>query len=50
MGRPEVDFVGLSRSLGVEAHRVADPDELAEHVRESLAGDAPRLSEVPISR
>jgi hypothetical protein len=27
--RPEVDFVGLSRSLGVEAHRVADPDELA---------------------
>jgi benzoylformate decarboxylase len=48
--RPEVDFVGLSRSLGVEAHRVADPDELAERVRESLAGDLPRLFEVPITR
>lgn len=47
---PEVDFVGLARSLGVPADRVADPDELSERVRSSLAGDGPRLFEVPISR
>jgi benzoylformate decarboxylase len=47
---PEVDFVGLARSLGVEAHRVADPDELSQRVRDSLAGDVPRLFEVPIAR
>lgn len=46
---PAVDFVGLSRSLGVEAHRITEPDELAERVRESLAGDQPRLFEVPIA-
>ena len=33
---PEIDFVGLARSLGVEVHCVSDPDELAERVR--LAG------------
>jgi benzoylformate decarboxylase len=47
---PEVDFVGLARSLGVEAHRVSDPDELSERVRDSLAADVPRLIEVPIAR
>ncbi len=46
---PAVDFVGLARSLGVEAHRVSEPDELSLRVRESLAGDVPRLFEVPIS-
>lgn len=47
---PEVDLVALARSLGVEAHRVTEPDELADRVRESLAGDAPRLFDVPIQR
>lgn len=47
---PEVDFVGLARSLGVEAQRVEDPDELAACVAESLAGDVPRLFDVPIQR
>lgn len=45
---PAVDFVGLARSLGVEARRVEEPDELSERVRDSLAGDRPRLFEVPI--
>jgi thiamine pyrophosphate-dependent acetolactate synthase large subunit-like protein len=44
-----VDFVGLARSLGVEAQRVDDPDVLSELVRGSLAGDTPRLFEVPIA-
>ncbi len=44
---PAVDFVGLSRALGVEAYRVAEPDELTERLHTSLAGDKPLLLEVP---
>src|SRR5262249_9064593 len=47
---PEVDMVALAQSLGVEAIRVTDPDELSEAVKQSLAGDRPRLIDVPISR
>ena len=47
---PEVDFVALARSLGVEAHRVAEPEELSERVRESLSGDKPTLFDVPLAR
>jgi benzoylformate decarboxylase len=50
LDQPEIDLVGLARSLGVEAHRVTEPDELAERVAESLAGDTPRLFDVPIQR
>jgi benzoylformate decarboxylase len=46
--QPEIDFVGLAQSLGVEAHRVTEPDELAARVRASLAGDKPQLFDVPI--
>jgi len=48
--RPEVDFVALARSLGVEAQRVTGPDEVSERVRESLSGDQPRVFEVPLVR
>jgi benzoylformate decarboxylase len=48
--QPEVDFVGLARALGVEAQRVSEPDELSELVKESLAGDRPRLFDVPLER
>jgi benzoylformate decarboxylase len=48
--RPEIDFVALSRSLGVEARRITDPEELREGVRESLAGDRPQLFDVSIAR
>src|SRR4029078_13280985 len=34
---PEIDFVALARALGVESHRVTEPDELAQRVRTSLA-------------
>lgn len=47
---PEIDFVSLARSLGVEAHRVTEPDELAERVRSSLKSDRPQLFDVPIAR
>ncbi len=47
---PEVDLVSLARSLGVEAQRVTEPDELAERVSASLRGDRPMLFDVPIQR
>jgi len=47
---PEVDMVGLARSLGVEAIRITDPDELTARVRESLTSNVPRLFDVPIQR
>jgi benzoylformate decarboxylase len=47
---PEIDFVGLARSLGVEAARITDPDDLEARLRESLSGDRPRLFDVPVQR
>jgi benzoylformate decarboxylase len=47
---PEIDFVGLSRSLGVEAARITEPDELSQRVAKSLSSERAALFEVPISR
>ena len=47
LGPPAIDFVGLARSLGVAAHRVADADELSERIRANLFGPDPLLLEVP---
>jgi benzoylformate decarboxylase len=47
---PEIDFVGLSRSLGVEAVRITEPDELSERVAQSLRGGRAQVFEVPIAR
>jgi benzoylformate decarboxylase len=50
VGDPEIDIVALAQSLGVQAERISDPDELTHKVRDSLAGDVPRLFDVPILR
>ncbi len=50
INQPQVDFVSLARSLGVDAVRVEDPDELTTRLEESLRGDRPRLIDVPIQR
>lgn len=47
---PEIDYVALARSFGVEAVRTTDLDELVERVRQSWQGERPLLIEVPISR
>jgi benzoylformate decarboxylase len=48
---PEIDMVSLARSLGVQAERVSEPDELAAKVQTSLhSSDGPRLFDVPIQR
>ncbi len=46
--RPEIDFVGLARSFGVEAHRITEPDELSERLRESFKNERPLLLDVPV--
>jgi benzoylformate decarboxylase len=47
---PEVDFVGLARSFGVEAHRVTEPEELSERAREALDRTDPILFDVSLAR
>jgi benzoylformate decarboxylase len=49
IAQPLVDFVGLARAFGIEAERVADPDELTDRARTALTGDKPVLLEVPIA-
>lgn len=50
LDQPEVDLVGIARSFGVKATRIAEPEELAEAVSSSLRGDEPQLIDVPILR
>uniref|UniRef100_A0A7C4LK39 Thiamine pyrophosphate-binding protein n=1 Tax=Schlesneria paludicola TaxID=360056 RepID=A0A7C4LK39_9PLAN len=45
---PLVDYVGLARAFGVEAHRVTDPDELSDRVQASWTRGEPLLLDVPI--
>ena len=47
---PEIDYVGLARSLGVEAHRISEPDQLCDAVQAGWKGNRPLLIDVPISR
>jgi len=48
--QPEVDFVNLARSFGVDAQRVTEPDELSERMHESLNRTEPILLDIPIER
>lgn len=47
---PEIDYVSLARSFGVEAHRISEPEELSERVGESLRDNKLQLFDVPIAR
>jgi benzoylformate decarboxylase len=47
---PEIDFVGLARSLGVQAQRVTGPEELSDRVRDAVAGTEPVLLDVIVDR
>ena len=47
---PELDYLALARGFGVEAHRITEPDELADRVAAGFKGDKPVLLDVPISR
>jgi benzoylformate decarboxylase len=45
---PEIDFVGLAKSLGVSGRR-AGPQEIGEAVDAALSSGAPALVEVPVT-
>jgi benzoylformate decarboxylase len=48
--QPEIDFVGLARSFGLEADRISDPDTLSDRLKAWLASPRPLLLDVPIER
>jgi len=45
---PAPDFVGLARAFGVEACRVADPEELAARIRDGFANPRPLLIDATV--
>lgn len=47
---PEVDLVALAQSLGVQAHRTSEPDEVSDWIKASFDADGPMLLDVPIAR
>jgi benzoylformate decarboxylase len=47
---PELDYLALARGFGVEAHRITEPEELADRVAAAFKGNQPVLFDVPIAR
>ena len=46
---PEIDFVGLAQSLGLQAYRVTEPDEISPTLRRALEhGNGPQLIDILI--
>jgi benzoylformate decarboxylase len=45
---PPVDFVGLARSLGVEARRITEPGELGAELAAAISGAGPKLIDVVV--
>jgi benzoylformate decarboxylase len=45
---PPIDFVGMARSYGVEAHRVETPDMLADALKTARTVDSPVLLDVVV--
>ncbi len=48
IGRPNLDWVHLSRGMGVPATRVSSLDAFAKALRAGLEGDGPTLIEAPV--
>jgi acetolactate synthase-1/2/3 large subunit len=48
LGRPDIDWVSLARSFGLEAFRATTAGELARHLRSGLAIQGPALVEVAL--
>jgi benzoylformate decarboxylase len=48
--QPEIDFVGLAKSLGVTAARVRNPQEVGPALEQALARHGPSLIDIPIDR
>ena len=46
--KPEIDFVGLARSLGMDAERVAEPDAVRPALEAAIASGRPTLLDVMV--
>ena len=49
LDRPPVDYVGLSRAMGVDATLVTTAGDIGDAVRAALASGRPHLLEIPIA-
>ena len=49
MRDPEIDFVGLGKSFGLEATRVTDPHDIAPALRAAFASGGPNLIDVRVA-
>jgi len=45
---PPIDFVGLARSMGVEAHRITEPDQVEPAIRKAVASGGTTLLDVHV--
>ncbi|MDE0334374.1 MAG: thiamine pyrophosphate-binding protein [Defluviicoccus sp.] len=45
---PPIDFTGLARSMGVEAHRIEDADDIGPAIAESTGRNGPTLLDVVV--
>ncbi len=45
---PPIDFIGLARSMGVAARRIADPDDIAPAIAESTRLNGPTLLDIVV--
>ena len=46
---PELDFVALANSMGIEARRVTEPQDIAPALREAFASGKPQLIDVRVA-
>jgi len=46
---PKIDFVSLAESLGVQAHRATEPEQVSHLLERAWAGDRPVLIDAPIA-
>ena len=49
MNDPTIDFVQMAQSMGLKAHRVSDPQDLAGALRAAVASGGPNLIEVRVA-
>ena len=45
---PPIDFVGLARSMGVEAHRIEDADDIGPAIAQAIRRNGPTLLDVVV--
>jgi benzoylformate decarboxylase len=50
LDRPRVDFVSVSRGLGLAAHKATTLSDLADLLQQGLAADGPTLIDVEVDR